>query len=250
MKNSLSLTLAYLSLLIFGIGCSKPKCPPSETATLSLCNNGIKDAGETGIDCGGTCTNICNTKSVVLQPGTEGIDSYITNLFPDIGAAVYGSNVSAWTNLGTPYTSMVLFNFDYNSIPSSATIQSARLTLFADTTTEFHVSISIPKGHSQLSYSNEWMIKKITSPWDENLVTWNSMPQIDEASIIELPASSANFQAYTIDLTDFVKEEFSTGNHYGFRMEMKNKIPYNCVIFYSSDGPYPALRPKMDIDYY
>ncbi len=247
MKNSSPLPILLLTLLFCGIGCSSPRCPEPEN---TLCSNGKRDAGETGIDCGGSCANSCNTKTVVLQPGTEGIDAYVSSLSPNNNFGVYGNDISAWTNQGTPYMSMTLLNFDYRNIPNTATIQGARLTLYADTSTIFHPSVSIPKGHSQLSFTNEWLLKKITSPWDENFVTWNSMPQIDQASSIELPVSTANFQAYTIDLTNFVSEEFASGNHYGFRMEVKNKIPYNCVIFYSSDGPYPALRPKIEIDYY
>jgi hypothetical protein len=244
------LRLAFCCVLFFQLGCSKPYCPPPKDLSALRCANGLRDEGETGIDCGGTCETNCTLKTVVLQPGSEGLDAYVGSSNPNDNNPTYGNYITAWTELGTPYTTMVYFAFDYASIPSTANIQRAILTLYADTTSEFHPGTAIPKGHSQFSYSNEWLLKKALSSWQESTLTWNNKPAVDESSTIELTASSSNAQAYTIDLSTFVKEEFASGNPYGFRMEAKNKIPYNCIIFYSSDGPYPNLRPKMEIEYY
>jgi hypothetical protein len=249
MKRVLPLIFLLLSSLCL-LECSKPQCPPPEDLALALCQNGVRDAGETGIDCGGTCATICSLKTIVLQPGAEGIDAYIASINPNSNSSGYSNVVEDWTDQGSPFTSMVYFAFNYDAIPSAANIQSASLTLYADTTNDFHPGVSVPKGHSQYSASNEWLLKKVTAPWDESLITWNNRPAVDDASVIDLAASTARDQSYTIDLTNFVKNEFASGNYYGFRMEMKTKTTYNAIIFYSSDGPYPTLRPKMVIQYY
>jgi hypothetical protein len=250
LKHLSFLPLALFSIVLLDLGCSKPYCPPPKDLSALRCTNGVRDEGETGIDCGGACETNCTVKTVVLQPGSEGIDAYIGSITPNDNNPAYSNYLTAWTEQGTPYTTMVYFAFDYATIPSTATIQSATITLYADTTSNFHPSTSIPKGHSQLSYSNEWLLSKVLSPWQENTLTWNNKPAVDVGSTIQLPASSSNAQAYTIDVSQFVKNEFASGNSYGFRMEVKNKIPYNCIVFYSSDGPYPTLRPKIEIAYY
>jgi hypothetical protein len=145
---------------------------------------------------------------------------------------------------------MVFFAFTYEKVPKTATIKSAYITLYADTTTDFHPGIPIAKGHSQLSYSNEWWFKKVIAPWDENLITWNNRPEVSNQSTIEFAATTSRDQWYRINVTEFVQSEFLFDQPYGFSIEMKNKIPYNALAFYSSDGPYPALRPKLEIEYY
>ena len=59
-----------------GIDCGGV-CPDNCIPTLNNCNNGIKDAGEDGIDCGGVCpacppTNLC--ANGVKDAGEEGVD--------------------------------------------------------------------------------------------------------------------------------------------------------------------------------
>ena len=241
--------LLIFTLLLFE-GCSTPICPEPINPLFATCTNGVKDERETGIDCGGVCGNACNVKTVSIQPGSEGIDVYISTRNKNANASTYPNVMEAWTNQGSPFTSMVLLAFTYDALPKTATIKSAYLTLYADTISNIHPTVSTPKGHSQLSYSNEWYLKKITSPWSESSVTWNNQPQVSNASNMELAASTSRDQAYKIDVTAFVIDEYTSGNYYGFRLEVKNKIPYNAIAFFSSDGPYPALRPKLIIEYY
>jgi hypothetical protein len=238
-KNYLLIILALYIL----IGCTKPFCPEH-------CSNGVRDEDENGIDCGGSCNDNCTLKEITLQPGAEGSNATVSSISPDIGEAVYPGNVMCWTNHGNTMHSEIFLTFDYRNVPSSARIKKATVTLFADTSSNSYPGTDLPKGHSQYSNSNESTLKRITSPWDENLITWNTRPSVDETAIIAIPESSSCSQAYSIDVTTFVQEEFKSKTHYGFCLSLVQQTPYCSLMFYSDDGPYASLKPKIELEYY
>lgn len=245
MKKLNTRYLCFLSLIIACFclwSCSKPFCPEH-------CANGSKDGDETGIDCGGGCLTTCTLKKTVLQPGTEGKNTYVQNLYPNGNEGTYSNYVSNWTAGGIPFTSVVFLAFDYRSIPPTANIQKATLTLFADTTSNFHSSTDLAKGHLQYTKTNQWELRQVTAPWDEYMITWNNQPSVSPF-VTHLPASTSNNQAYVIDVTNIVIQEFMQGTSHGFKIETTIKNPYNCLVFYSDDSPYASLRPKLEIEYY
>ena len=188
--------------------------------------------------------------TVTLQPGAEGLDAVVNSNNP---TANYGNDVSeaieAWTQSGANRIQRSLIDFDYSSIPTGATITKATLTLYADTTTNYSAG-SVPVGHSQLSGSNAWNLSRVTSAWNEQTVTWNTMPTIDATTTLSLPASTSVSESYTIDLTTFVKAEIANPTaYYGFMMNLVIESPYRAVYFYSSDGKYPTLHPTMVVEY-
>lgn len=188
--------------------------------------------------------------TVTLQPGTEGNDAVINALNPTTN---YGNvpflAIEAWTQSGAGRIQRSLIDFDYSSIPSEATITSAKLTLYADTTYNYSAG-SVPPGHSQLSGSNAWNLSRVTSAWNEQTVTWATMPTIDAATTLSLPASTSASQSYTIDVTTFVKAEIANPSaYYGFLLNLVTETPYRAVYFYSSDDSHTAEHPTMVIEY-
>ena len=224
--------------------CSKPHCPLN-------CQNGEKDGNETGVDCGGDCLNTCTLKKVVFQPGPEGLNVAVSSLSPNLAQGTYFTNfIESWTNQGNIFNSRMLLNFDYSTLPASINVQKATLTLYADTTFKTYPNTTLPNGHSQYGGSNAGLLKRIVQSWDENTVTWNTQPAADNESTIYVPPSTSRYQDYSIDVTPFLKYEFSTGTHYGVSLEMLFREPYRALVFHSDDGNYPLLKPKLEIEYY
>jgi hypothetical protein len=150
---------------------------------------------------------------------------------------------------GTPGAARIFFQFDYSSIPSHAIITSAKLKLYADT---INGTISgFPNGHVSQVGTNEIYIKRITSAWDETLITWNNQPSFDNVNRLKIPASTSISQAYVIDITKFTQAEIAQPNqNYGIMIHMKNESPYRAVAFRSSDDTLtPMLRPELEIKY-
>ena len=193
-----------------------------------------------------------STYTTTLQPGVEGKDAVIDSIAPttNLGNTTYLA-IEAWTqNKQTNFRAQrSLLDFDYSSIPSGAIINKATLTLYADTTFNYSGGV-VPDGHSTLSGSNSWGIYQITSPWNEQTVTWNLQPATGTMPAISLPASTSASQAYVIDVTSLVASEIANPNsYYGFYMKLDNEQYYRSVYFYSSDDSHTSLHPKLVIEY-
>jgi len=189
---------------------------------------------------------------LVLQPGEEGIDSWLLDYHPDVDAPNknYGSSAEfmamAWTNGGNNNIVRSLIDFDLSSIPSNVEILMAELTFYAINNT-IH---SQGQGHSQLTSSNACYLKRITESWDENTVTWNSQPNVSTDNIITLNASENNMQDYVIDITDYIADKYERpADNYGLMLELINETNYARMIFGSSDNVDETKRPKLEIYY-
>jgi len=218
--------LFVIPFVIVFFACSKARCP--------------KPASD----------NTPQAYTITLQPGAEGKDAVVNTFNPttNYGNTVFEA-IEAWTQGGSNRIQRSLIDFDYSTIPAGATITSAKLTLYADTTYNYSAG-SVPPGHSQLSGSNAWNLARVTSAWDEQTVTWNTMPSIDAKSYLSLPASTSASESYSIDVTTFVKDEIANPTiYYGFLLYLVTEIPYRAVYFYSSDGSYAALHPVLAIEY-
>lgn len=230
MRKSL---LFFIPVVISCFACSKARCPKPVSADTTTIT-----------------TTIPQAYSITLQPGTGGKDAVINVYNPTTN---YGNvpflAIEAWTQNGSNRIQRSLIDFDYSSIPSGASITSALLTLYADTTYDYSAG-SVPLGHSQLSGSNAWNLTRVTSAWDEQTVTWNTMPSIDSKSYLSLPASTSASEPYSIDVTTFVKDEIANPTiYYGFLLNLVTEIPYRAVYFYSSDDSHTELHPKLVINY-
>ena len=188
---------------------------------------------------------------LVIQPGTkDGIDAYIEN-WPgenysnrnwgdyDAFAAV------AWTAHGDPLTVRCLLKFDLHKICTKNPIYKAILSLYSVSTP------GIGTGHSAMSGSNKFVLVKVTSPWDEHKVTWNTQPSFTEEDAIRLPATTSDNQDYLdIDITKMVQDMIrNPKKNYGIMIKLSNEEYYRRVIFGSSDNNDPMKRPKLVIQF-
>ncbi|MFN3405288.1 MAG: DNRLRE domain-containing protein [Cytophagaceae bacterium] len=192
--------------------------------------------------------------TVTLRPGVEGKDAtiwYITSQSTDKGptnTTNYGHDTDLpameWTFSGSEGTKQSLLDFDLTSIPQNAVISSAKLSLY-------HATGSGDDGHSTLSGSNEVLIRRVTSAWEENIVTWNTKPSTTSQNEVTIPASTSSTQNFPdLDVTELVKDMLDdlSGSH-GFMFEIKTKSYYRKMIFASGDHSNPELHPKLEITF-
>lgn len=230
----------YLLTIICLIACAKPICPEPVSVTTPII---VPIITTPTVD---TTTPKPQRYVVTLQPGSEGKDVVINTNDPTLN---YPSrtflHARAWTSNGNEFVEKGIIQFDYSPIPAGAVITKATLTLFADTTIDIG-----SVGHSQLSGSNDWVLKRVTQAWDEFTVTWNTEPTTDLNNVIQCAASTSPSQAYHIDVTSWVADEIALPtSYYGFLMQLNNNTPYRAIAFCSSDHQFPSLRPKMVIEY-
>jgi len=103
--------------------------------------------------------------------------------------------VLAWTIDGEPvYTrSLIRFN-SLAKVPAGKTIVSAKLYLYGLPGSPIH----LPQGNSTYPGSpyntfgsNTTLIQKVTKPWNENVVTWNTQPATTNVGECLMPASTS-----------------------------------------------------------
>jgi hypothetical protein len=192
---------------------------------------------------------LSGTLTSKMKPGSEGKDAMVFSTSP----AFAGPNDSrlflmAGTWSGIPGVTRAFIQFDYSSIPKHATINSALLTLYADTT---DVGILYyPNGHSDHDGPNDWYINRITANWSEGSVTWNNQPITDGVGQVNVPGTSNPKQTFTVDITDLVKDEFENpGKYFGIMMRLETEGYYRGIMFCSTDHPNSARHPELEITY-
>jgi hypothetical protein len=166
----------------------------------------------------------------------------------------YGNRIEltagAWTAGGDPFVLHGLLGFNLSSVPAKIRIHKARLQLHAELTSKmWRVGNGQPPGHSTLSGPNTSSLRRVTSPWQESTVTWDTQPSTTSAGEVVLPASVAPDQNYLdIDVTGLVQAMLDDPqNSHGFSLQLVTEEPYRQVLFASSDHPDATLRPRLEI---
>ncbi len=198
-------------------------------------------------------------RQLIFQPnaknGKDAVIWYISSEqthHGDVSNKNYGSDKDvkalAWSFEGNAGEKRSLIKFNLKEIPEDAHIISAYLSLYANRES----GDANKKGHTFIyTNSNECLIQRVTEPWDENTVTWNTQPKVTSTNEVVLHKSEYSFQDYeNIDITQLVKDILENpDNNFGFMISVKDASLYKCLIFASSDNPNPDLHPKLVVNY-
>ena len=207
------------------------------------------------------CSSVSNIISVTvfnaplttltLQPNaTDGTDAMIFNYGSaaqsNTNFGTYTDMVAiAWTFSGIPGTLRSLIRFDLNQIPVNSTVQQATLTLFNNPT-----SGNMGGSHSNLSGSNASWLQKVTSPWSESTVTWNTQPTTTTLNQVALPQSTSAHQNYALNVTTLVQDMVNDpATNYGFMLRLQTESYYRGLVFASSDCADSTKWPKLEITF-
>jgi len=125
-------------------------------------------------------------------------------------------------------------------IPANATLVSATLGLHANPN-----PVTIPTAN--YGSNNAFLIQRVTSPWSESTVTWNTQPTTTTQNEVLVPQSTSSGQSYlNLDVTALVNDmRNDPQNSFGFMMRLVNEIPYNGRDFASSDHPDSTKWPSI-----
>ena len=99
--------------------------------------------------------------------------------------------------------------------------------------------------------SNAAWVRRVTSPWQENTVTWNSAPTTTTVNQVTMPMSTSATQNYfNINVTQITQAMVNNpATNYGYHFQLKTESYYRKLNFCSSDWTVPASRPKITIIY-
>lgn len=152
-------------------------------------------------------------------------------------------DAATWTIGGQQLSLRGAFKFDITSIPSGATIVSAKLSLFSNPT-----PLNGNLVDANFGTSNAMFIQRITSNWDIN-TTWSTQPSTESTNQIDIPQTDqSKLDLIDVDVTNLVSKMYTDVN-YGFMLHLQNEVLYNSRIFCSSYYSDSTKHPKLVINY-
>jgi len=192
--------------------------------------------------------NVTVPSIVTLTLSQPSADTYLGYFVADGGNTTNPNSpetgAAAWTSNGQSAILRGLLKFDLSSIPSSATITSAKLTLYSTTT-----PLNGDLVHANSGPDNTMLIQRVTGSWSEAATNWANQPAGDAASQIVIPHTAQPFlDLVDIDVTNQVKA-MAAGNNNGFLLKLQTEAIYNSRLFYSKKATDATKRPRLVIQY-
>jgi len=185
--------------------------------------------------------------TLFLKPGPEeGKDAWIDTHYTSFNWGHHEDlSCCAWTSGGVPGVTRGLIEFDLSQIPENATILEARLSLYANTTTnQSHI-------HSNLSGHNDGFISRVIEPWDEKTVLWGNQPSFDPDNQGYLHESNYEWEDYPdIEISELIRDSYNDPeNSHGMLIHLRTEIYYRALVFCSSDHENPEKWPELEVVY-
>ncbi len=188
----------------------------------------MRDARKTKI----MTSSVTRSVHVLLVAGTFLLPS-LWAVTPTLSGDTYVASATPATNFGSSASldvgsgSLTLVQFDLSSIPSTATVGVAYLRVYVD----------------KLTTSGSLAYALVTSPWNENTVTYSSQPSA-ASPFTTLPVSIAN-SFVLVDVTPQVQNWITTpaGN---FGIEVTGVGTTN-VVLDSKENTLTSHPPELDI---
>ena len=206
----------------------------------------VDNIGLTGLDTTSVLVNASPIQTLTLQPTNNSNEVHfgLLNSIPVSDPAAPELVAAAWTSGGAPVFYRGAFKFDLSSIPITATILTAKLTLYSNPTPLNGDLINANSGPNNSMY-----ISRITGAWTAATMNWLTQPPVSTTDQVSIAHTTQSF----LDLTDVdVKNQVAamvSGNNYGFMIRLQNETAYNDRDFCGSRYTDASKHPKLVITY-
>ncbi|HKR03748.1 MAG TPA: DNRLRE domain-containing protein [Bacteroidia bacterium] len=206
------------------------------------------------------CISLTNTITVtvtgilsdyIIQPnGAAAKDALVSSTSAGINTN-YGNYPSLDINAWTQYTGAAqrgFIQFDLSSLPVNSIVHHATLTLYNDPNSVIN---SGSHYHGYAGISNACWLQKVTAPWSENTITWNSQPQVTITNQVTLPQDTNPHQDYSVDVSHLVQDMVSSpSTNYGLRLRLTSETYFTAMLFASGDNADSTKWPRLSVSYY
>lgn len=181
----------------------------------------------------------CENVPVEFNPGPDFIDdAVLKNTYP--------SSLNAVTNYGNANT--------WDAVDIYTTVQHRtpiRFRLWVDEELNLTEAVLTMKGvGNESNRSNVSHLKRIVEEWQENIITYSSMPGVSTDIVVNIPEMTSAMEVKNIDISDFW--EFWQQNHdqnHGFLFELQTYGGGLAIqAYHSSDAAAAANRPKISFN--
>jgi len=176
------------------------------------------------------------TSYVVLLPLSESasISNYRSES-SEFSAASFLLNISPHTPYYFQVVNRFFFTIILGVIPSHVSIDSAKISLYANSPSGSNVG------------SNDCYLERIRSPWSPDSVTWWNQPSTTTLNQIVVPGNSGSNDMIGLDITDLLRDSYANPDSiFGYMFRLINEVGENCRTFNLS---IPEKRPKIEVYY-
>ena len=181
------------------------------------------------------------TKTITLQPGSEGKDSHVSlkwreNNFGDGQSLVLGYS----TFYQDRHRAYLQFELNPSPLSAGAIVTNANLKLYR---------------YSYIGSLDSFTVGlyQVTSDWGEDSITWDNQPTSSNVVKASCTVYSISYGWRTWNIDDSVKGWLDGSiSNYGMVLKPLDEVSnYDQVAFRSSDLATNSIdRPKLEIDYY
>lgn len=203
------------------------------------------DDGATGVDTVSVAVAQAPQQTLTLQPANNPFERLLWgNISQDQSTHATELVAATWTSGGQTVFVRGAFGFDLSTIPSTATIISARLSLYSNPA-PLNGSLTVPNEGP----ANAMLIRRITSSWNPGATFWYNQPLTTVTDQVVIPHTSLpSLDLVDVDVKNMVAAMVSNGN-YGFMIQLQNEVIYNMRNFCSSLHTQSAKHPKLVVVY-
>jgi PKD repeat protein len=181
--------------------------------------------------------------SLILRPDTAtSKDAIVWSINPTTNYGVdQQATLTAWTYQGNFSIKRYYVAFDLTQLPPTAIVDSAVFNLYNNP--------SAPSHNGLHSGSNEFVIRRVTTPWSDTTITWNNQPSHTTSNQVGVPATTSNTQDFSLDVTNLVLDQLTYGNH-GFFLQLQNESTFRAVVCGSAEVGDTTNRPMLKVYYH
>lgn len=243
----------YLWSLVSGPNVPIVNSPGSPTTTVTGFIAGtykfqfmiVDSAGLVGIDTTSVLLIPAPIQTLTLQPANNDNERHLYgNGTIDQSTHAPELDAATWTAGGETVYVRGLFKFDLSSIPASATILSAKLSLYSNPTPANGDLV-----HANSGTDNSMFIRRVTTDWIPASTNWLNQPSTTTTDQVSIPHTNQSLlDLVDVDVKNLVVAMQASGN-YGFMIQLQNEVIYNIRDFCSSTYPDATRHPKLVIVY-
>ena len=186
---------------------------------------------------------------VIINAGKDAAIDLANGVATTNWGSLEESGMFAWTSGGKPVTGRALIWFDLSMFNTGhkinldpSLIKKATLHLYTPETPGY-----VPQGNKG---ENLFQVFRITSPWDENTVTWGTAPTYDATLYAKHDVVSVQYNTeIATDVTSLIKKmALNNSTNYGLYIRLANESTYRSIAIGSRENVNSLYRPWLEIE--
>jgi hypothetical protein len=186
-----------------------------------------------------SCSN--SSKELIIHPDGENVEDAVVCKYLPYQNFSEEENIHLYTAKQGDSINVNRVVLNFKEIPKDVKIDSAFLQL------KFNKTSVIGKENFG---ENQFVVRRIISPWSEQDVNWASMPKTSLQNEVYADKVRLSNDPQRVNVTRLVQDiSDDRDNSYGFMLNLVNENQNALLLLASSNHPNKELRPSLSVFY-